>query len=164
MTFKAKLMMFTAAIAFSGSMAFAAITADDVLASYGTDAGYSYVQVTEGLTQIKVEAVKDGVMIEVIYDKETGSVLKSESQSAEAEYLTKTGVEVRQVSKDFGDGGDDNGIENEDESGDDNGIDNNDDSGDDNGVDNEGEHDNSGSGSENSGSDHSGSDHDSDED
>ena len=49
MKLKAKLMMFTAAVAFSATMASAAITANDVVATYQSQ-GYSYVEVKEGIS------------------------------------------------------------------------------------------------------------------
>ena len=83
MTFKARLMLCTAAFAFSASMAAAAITAEDVVKSY-QDAAFTYIEVKDGPTQIKVEAIKEGVKVEAIYDKATGDVLSSESHKVAA--------------------------------------------------------------------------------
>ena len=104
MTLKAKLMMFTAAVAFSATMASAAITANDVVATYQSQ-GYSYVQVKDGISQIKVEAIKDGVKLEVIYDKASGNVIRQESGAADASEATRSGVEVQQTNRDFDDNG-----------------------------------------------------------
>ena len=106
MTLKAKLMMFTAAVAFSATMASAAITANDVVATYQSQ-GYSYVEVKEGISQIKVEAIKNGVKLEVIYDKATGNVIRQESRSADASEAGLSGVEVSQSNSDFDDNGGD---------------------------------------------------------
>ena len=46
----------------------------DVVATYQAEA-YSYISVKEGPTQIKVEAIKEGVKVEAIYDKATGCLL-----------------------------------------------------------------------------------------
>ena len=141
MKLRTKFMMFTAAMALSTGMAMAAITGSDVVSTYQAQ-NYSYIQVKEGPTQIKVEAIKDGMQIEVIYDKATGDVVSTESGVASAEDAAKTGVSVKVVKADFGgkdgkhgkdddqpgvDDGDHNG-----DVGDDNGDDNGDDSGDDN--------------------------------
>lgn len=104
MTLKAKLMMFTAAVAFSATMASAAITSNDVVATYQSQ-GYSYVQVKDGISQIKVEAIKDGVKLEVIYDKASGNVIRQESGAADASEATRSGVEVQQTNRDFDDNG-----------------------------------------------------------
>ena len=101
MKFRTKLMMFTAAIALSAGMATAAaITTNDVLAMYQT---YTWVEIKEGPTQIKVEAGKDGMTIEVIYDKESGAVIKTETSSADADEISRTGIEIKVVDTDFGD-------------------------------------------------------------
>lgn len=140
MKLKTKLMMFTAAMALSSTMAFAAITGNDVVASYQAEA-YSYIQVKEGPTQIKVEAIKDGQKIEVIYDKASGAVLKSETSTANPNEATRTGVFVRQVGRDFdrdGNGDDDSLDDNDDDNGNDDDNDDSDDNGNDDGDDDHG--------------------------
>lgn len=109
-----------AAFAFSGSIAFAAITADDVVKTY-QDAGYTRIEVTTGLTQIKVEAIKEGQKIEVIYDTETGDVVKTETSTLDPSVVVTPGVEVKTKDKDFvkGNDSDDDNDEAEDESEDD---------------------------------------------
>ncbi len=101
MKLRTKFMMFTAAMALSTGMAMAAITGSDVVSTYQAQ-NYSYIQVKEGPTQIKVEAIKDGMQIEVIYDKATGDVVSTESGVASAEDAAKTGVSVKVVKADFG--------------------------------------------------------------
>lgn len=102
MSFKAKLMLCTAAFAFSASMAAAAITAEDVVKSY-QEAAYTYIEVKDGPTQIKVEAIKEGVKVEAIYDKATGDVLSSESHTVSAGEAGLSGVEVNKVGDDMAD-------------------------------------------------------------
>ena len=80
-----------AAFALSGSIAFAAITADDVVKTY-QDAGYTRIEVTTGPTQIKVEAIKEGQKIEVIYDKESGDVVKTETTTVDPSVVLKVGL------------------------------------------------------------------------
>jgi hypothetical protein len=171
MKLKSKLMMFTAAVAFSASMAQAAITTDDVVKTY-QDAAYTSIEVVEGPTQIKVEAIKDGVKLEVIYDKASGTVIKTEQHSVTGTDGSVTGVEVSTSDSDFDDdhgagsddgdghdvgddhGGDDAGSDDgeghdvgDDHGGDNTGSDDGDghDAGDDNGGDDQGDdNDNSG--------------------
>ena len=115
MTLRTRLMLFTAAAALSTGMAQAAITAQGAAQAF-LDQQYSYVEVKEGLTQIKVEAVKDGTKIEVVYDKATGAILKSETEYAGDDYDNKTGVEIEDEDKDFvGDKDDDSEDDGEDD-------------------------------------------------
>ena len=100
MKLKTRLMLFTAALALSAGMARAAITGNDVVRSY-QEAAYSHIEVKEGPTQIKVEAIKDGVVIEVVYDKVSGEVIKTESRNASADETGRTGVELRTTREDF---------------------------------------------------------------
>jgi hypothetical protein len=114
MKLRSKLMMFTAAAALSANMAFAAIDgnalADDYLAE-----GYDFVEVKVGPTQTKVEAIKGGTKVEVIYDNETGEILKQEAEAADGDDVGRTGKQVRVEDKDFLDGDDDEGDDEEDD-------------------------------------------------
>lgn len=89
-----------AALAFSGTMVAAAITPDDVIKTY-QDAGYTRIEVTRGRTQIKVEAIKEGQQIEVVYDAETGNVIKTESGVADHSDDRTPGVKVKTRDRDF---------------------------------------------------------------
>ena len=106
MKLRSKLMMFTAALALSTGMAAAAITGNGVLATFQAD-GYTYIEVKEGLTQIKVEAIKGTTYMEVIYDKESGLAIKTETGTASAEDAAQTGTSVKIVNRDFEDANDD---------------------------------------------------------
>ena len=86
-----KPLIFIAGLAFSASMA-QAITVADVVKTY-QDQAYSGIEVKESPNQIKVEAFKDGVKIEVVYDKATGEVIKRESETVGAGE-TNSGLEV----------------------------------------------------------------------
>ncbi len=105
MKLKSRLMMFTAALALSTTMAVAAITTKDVMATYQAQA-YTFIRIKEGPTQIKVEAIKNGVKVEVVYDKETGAVLKEETETAGLFEAGRKGAFVRQVGRDFEDNDD----------------------------------------------------------
>lgn len=152
-------LMMTTAMIFAGGMAFAAIDAQQLADSYIAE-GYTSVEVKQGPTQTKVEAVKGTSLVEAVYDNATGEIISQETQPADAEELAQTGVEIKTTDEDFedttdenddddatddddeaddaDDGDDDEGDDNDDDEGDDN-----DDEGDDDGDD---DHDNSGSG------------------
>ena len=145
----AKPLIFTAMLGFSASMA-QAITVEDVVQTY-QDAAYSAIEVKESPNQIKVEGVKDGVKVEVVYDKATGDVIKRESEAVGAGE-TNTGLEVSSTDHDFtdddsadDDGADDDGASDDSDS--DDGADH--DAGDDDGGSDhdDGGHDDGGEGS-----------------
>ena len=160
MKFRTKLMMFTAAIALSAGMATAAaITTNDVLAMYQT---YTWVEIKEGPTQIKVEAGKDGMTIEVIYDKESGAVIKTETSSADADEISRTGIEIKVVDTDFGD--DEDGDDSDDDSDDGDDSDDSDDSGDSDDSDDSDDGDDSGDSDDSDDGDEDDSDDDGDDD
>ncbi|WP_426032980.1 PepSY domain-containing protein [Cypionkella sp. TWP1-2-1b2] len=94
----AKPLIFIAGLAFSASMA-QAITVADVVKTY-QDQAYSGIEVKESPNQIKVEAAKDGVKVEVVYDKVTGDVIKHESETLAADE-TNSGLEVSSTDHDF---------------------------------------------------------------
>ena len=161
MKLSVKLLLLTSVFALSAGIARAAITAQEVVRTY-QDAAYTRIEVKEGPTQIKVEAIKDGVKIEVIYDKDSGAVISKEQHSVGASEAAATGVEISQDDTDFEDGhnsgSDDDGSDDHDGSGsgsDDDGSDDHDGSG--SGSDDDGSDDHGGSGS---GSDDDGSDDD----
>lgn len=159
---KTKLFHAAAALIMSATFAHAAITSDDLVAQYQAQ-GYTRIEIKVGTTLAKVEAIKDGQKVEVIYDLASGAILKSETEAVRAGENVTPGVKVRTVNDDkLSDGrgrgrsGNDDD-DDDDSSDDDNGDDDNggDDSGDDDsGDDDDGDDDNSGSG--NSGGDDGG--------
>lgn len=151
MKLRSRLMIFTAAVALSANMAFAAIDAQSLADDYIAQ-GYSFVEVKQGPTQTKVEAIKGTSKVEVIYDNETGAIVKQESDTADAEDQARTGTQVRTVDEDFAD--DESSDDDEDHSG--SGHDGDDDDADD-------DEDHSGSGHDGSDDDES-DDHDSGDD
>lgn len=106
MKLRAKLLSYTAAIMLTTGAAFAAIDGNALADAYLAD-GYTFVEVKVGPTQTKVEAIKDGVKVEVIYDNETQDIIKREEEAADAEDAGRTGKEVRVVKRDFEDDDDD---------------------------------------------------------
>ena len=131
-----KRLLLSTALIFAATMSMAAVTADELVAAYQAK-GYTKIEVVTGLTQIKVEATMGDAKVEVIYDAETGDILKQETSRATGSDLG-AGVEVTQESHDFvgaNESGDDNGEDLNDDANDDNGDDLNDDANDDNGED-----------------------------
>jgi Mg-chelatase subunit ChlI len=114
MKLRTKLMMFTAAAALSANMAFAAIDPQALADAYIAE-GYTYVEVKVGPTQTKLEAIRGDRKVEVIYDNETGAVLKQEFEDADADDQGRTGTSIRTEDKDFLDDDDDEGVDDEDD-------------------------------------------------
>lgn len=118
---KKTLLATTAALALATSPALAQSATDQIIADLQAQ-GFTYIEIKEGPSQIKVEAVRDGTKLEVVYDAATGDILKQETEAAEGEYATRTGVEIDTDDEDFldddemDDEGDD---EDDDEEGDD---------------------------------------------
>ena len=132
MKLKSRLMLYTAAVALSANMAFAAIDPSALADAYLAE-GYDYVEVKVGPTQTKVEAIKGTTKVEVIYDNETQAIIKKEQDTADSDETGKVGKEVKTVKDDFEDGDDD------DDEGDDEGDDGDDDDDDDDDDDSEGD-------------------------
>ena len=137
------------------SPALAAWDVDAITQQFQAD-GFTRIEVKIGPTQAKVEAIKEGTKVEVIYDLATGDVLKRESEVISADDSSATGVFVRNTVRDFI-GTASSGGSNDDDSADDNsGRDGSDDSVDDNGGNEPGD--------DNGGGNDDGPDHDSNDD
>ena len=108
MNIKSKLLLAGSALLFSATMAFGAITSNQLATQFQAD-GYSYIRIKTGLTQIKVEAVKDGTLYEVVYDIATGATIDTSTHAIGPIDTPDPGVIVRTVPRDFEDhrGGDD---------------------------------------------------------
>ena len=159
-----KLLLLSAGMIFAAGVAYANITADQLVAAYQAD-GYTTIEVTRGAGQIKVEAVKDTTKLEVVYDAATGAILKQEQSTASAGEAGQ-GVEVKSTKDDFvkdGVSGEDDSQSGgtDDQAGDDSGSDH--ETGDDSGSDHESGDDHGGSDDSGHGSD-GGSGHDSGDD
>ena len=116
MTLKRNLMLATAFV-LTAHMA-QALTANELAAQFQSE-GYSNISVRSGLTQIKIEAYKDGQKVEIIYDAATGAILKQESESVGTLANPDQGPRIREVGRDFVRVGDDDDEEDEDEDEDD---------------------------------------------
>lgn len=116
MNIKSKLLTAGSALLFSATMAFGAITSDQLAAQFQAD-GYSYITIKTGLTQIKVEAVKNGILYEVVYDIETGATIDTSTEVIGTIGRPDPGVIVRLMSRDFEDDldGDDDEIGDDDD-------------------------------------------------
>jgi hypothetical protein len=57
-----------------------ALSVDEVVAGLRAE-GYSRVEVKMGPTQMKVEAIRGMQKLEIVYDRTTGAVLKTEVES-----------------------------------------------------------------------------------
>ncbi len=163
-----KLFATTAAfVLFSTGLSLAAVDTNALIDSLQSQ-GYTRVEVKEGPSQVKIEAIRGTEKVEVVYDKETGAVLKSETETVQPGDDIAAGVSVDTRDEDFldddssddamddanDDANDDSSDDANDDANDDSGDDSNDDGSDDSGHDNEG-HD---SGGDDSGGDDSGSD------
>lgn len=72
-----------ASLACTATVALADLTPDALAADLQSQ-GYTNVEVKAGTTQLRVEAVKDGVKLEATYDIVSGQLVKSESHSVSA--------------------------------------------------------------------------------
>ena len=73
---------------------------DAVVAKY-QEMGFDFVEVQNGINQVKVEAIRGADKIEVIYDRETGRILKQEQERATAREMARAGIQVRDRDRDF---------------------------------------------------------------
>jgi hypothetical protein len=123
MNIKSKLLLAGSALLFSATMAFGAITSDQLASQFQAD-GYSYIRIKTGLTQIKVEAVKDGTLYEVVYDIATGAAIDTSTHAIGPIDTPDPGVIVKAVQRDFEDHrrGNDNGADIGDDHGPDHGL------------------------------------------
>lgn len=65
------------------------------------DLGYDFIEIQDGVTQTKVEAVRGTEKLEVVYDRATGRILKQERERAEAGEVGRSGVQIRNRNRDF---------------------------------------------------------------
>ena len=77
-----------------------ALTSEQVIDDL-TAQGYTRIEVRNGLTQTKVEAIRGTTKLEVIYDQATGAILKSETEAVEPGDDTTPGISVRNRNRDF---------------------------------------------------------------
>ena len=98
----------------AGGTAALALTPQEIADRYLAQ-GYTHIEIKQGLTQTKVEAIRGSEKLEIVFDRATGAILKSETEQASRAEMTRTGVTVRDRDRDFvrsarsddDDGGDD---------------------------------------------------------
>ena len=95
-----KTLTLAAAFALWSAAAHADEFTDTVLAKF-QERDFDYIEIKEGLTQLKVEAVRGDQKLEVIYDRETGSILKQEQERADADEIGRSGIEIDRRNRDF---------------------------------------------------------------
>jgi len=90
--------------------------------------GYQTVEIDNGPTQTKFEAVGDGTKIEVIYDRASGEILSQETERFVGTVVEGQPIEIDTRTRDFvGDNRDDNDDEDDDDDHDDDDDDRDDD-------------------------------------
>lgn len=89
-----------AGVALLGSAAYAEVDTQ-ALAKQLQDQGFSRVEIKVGLTQVKVEAIRNGTKYEVVYDAQTGEIIKQETEAVRAGDDTTPGVEIDRRRRDF---------------------------------------------------------------
>jgi hypothetical protein len=85
---------------FASGMAMAQ-TATDQIVDDLTGKGFERIEIDNGLAQIKVEAIRGTDKLEVVYDRQTGSILKQEMERVRADEDTTPGVSIRDRDRDF---------------------------------------------------------------
>ena len=90
----------TAGLLLAGTMAFAQVTPQALASDYQAQ-GYSRVEIKTGPNQIKVEAIRGTTKTEVVYDRATGAILKTETESVRPGENTRPGVSIRERRRDF---------------------------------------------------------------
>lgn len=161
---KTRITLLVAAFAFSGSMAFAALSTQDVIDGLSAQ-GYTRVEVKVGPTQTKVEAIRGTEKLEVVYDNASGTTLKSEVEAVRPGEDTAPGVSIRNRDRDFVRVRDNNDDDSTDDNSDDDGVDGDDDGNDDdNDDDGDDDHDDDGDDDHGDDSGHGGGDGDGDDD
>lgn len=141
------------------SMASAGALTDQVVADLQSQ-GFDRIEVDEGPTQVKFEAIRstDGVKVEVVYDSATGTIIKQEQDTVTPGTNVTPGVFIESDDEDFVDNNDDNDDDGSDDNDDDGSDDSNDDGSDDNGGSSGDDNDDHGGSSDHDGGDdHGGS-------
>jgi len=94
---------------FLGTSAWADAFTDQIVTNL-QQLGYTYIEVKDGPTQVKVEAVQGGQKIELVFDRSTGAILKQQVGRSSFADRNKSGVEVDQTNRVFVDGSDDDSV------------------------------------------------------
>lgn len=113
-----KTLTLATAFALSSAAAQADEFTDAVLAKFQAR-DFDFIEIKEGPSQLKVEAIRGTQKLEVIYDRATGAILKQEQESADADEIGRVGVEIDRGNGDFLDDDDLASIRNDDDDEDD---------------------------------------------
>ncbi len=113
---KKTLLSTTAIFALTATTGFAQSIAEQVVTQLQAE-GYQRIEVKNGPNQVKVEAIRNGRKLEVVYDAATGAILDQEVEPVDDDDETSPGVEISDEDEDFIDDEDDD--EGDDEDGDD---------------------------------------------
>ena len=89
----------TLAAALPASAALAGFNLDARLAELQTD-GYDRIEVEDGPTQTKIEAMRGNEELEEVYDEASGDLLERETEMPSDDDMSP-GVRITQVDKDF---------------------------------------------------------------
>lgn len=95
-----KKLLLSAAFSLVAGSALAAVTAQQLVSAYQSE-GFTAIEVVTGATQIKVEAVRNGTKLEVIYDAASGAIVKQEQRPARARDANDSSIEVSTTTVDF---------------------------------------------------------------
>ena len=76
-------------------------TFTDSIVSNLQSLGYEFIEIQDGIGQVKVEAIRGTDKLEVIYDRSSGRILKQERERAEAGEIGRSGVQVRDRNRNF---------------------------------------------------------------
>lgn len=114
----------TAAIALASNALYAQSITDQIVSQLQAQ-GYESIEIENGQTQIKVEAILNGRKLEVVYDALTGVILKEEVSTADDDDTLRRGVRIS--SSDDDDFLDDDEDDNDDDEDEDDNDDNDDD-------------------------------------
>lgn len=83
----------TAAIALASNALYAQSITDQIVSQLQAQ-GYESIEIENGRTQIKVEAILNGRKLEVVYDALTGVILKEEVSTADDDDTLRRGVRI----------------------------------------------------------------------
>ncbi|MGV6803097.1 MAG: PepSY domain-containing protein [Ruegeria sp.] len=83
-----------------GTTAFGGVDTN-ALAQQLQDQGFTRVEIKVGLSQVKVEGIRDGVKYEMVYDDATGALIKQETGAVSSDDDTTPGVEIKRRDRDF---------------------------------------------------------------
>lgn len=96
-----RIFLITTALVLAGTIAQAEVTTRALANDYMVQ-GYDKVEVKRGATQIRVEAIRAGQKVRVVYDIASGAVISNQTSPASQSEQSESGVEVSSGSDDFG--------------------------------------------------------------